>query len=144
MTLMMIVVQSNFIVKNLFEGIIWYIHNLSLLSLYVLNVNRFLLPCSIIICNDIFAYFCGFFLGKKFTNRPFLKISPNKTWEGFIGAMFWTLLFGFYVCTLIGGEHAISNIYISLLITVRSISGTFVPAQYVRLIYIYIISCFWS
>jgi phosphatidate cytidylyltransferase len=79
MTLMIIVVQSTFIVRNIFEGLIW-----------------FLLPCSIIICNDIFAYFSGFFFGKKFINKPFLTISPNKTWEGFIGATFWTLLFGFY------------------------------------------------
>jgi phosphatidate cytidylyltransferase len=79
MTLMIIVVQSNFIVTNIFEGIIWFI-----------------LPCSIIVCNDIFAYFSGFFFGKKFINRQFLKISPNKTWEGFIGATFWTLLFGFF------------------------------------------------
>eukprot|EP00026_Physarum_polycephalum_P007053 Phypoly_transcript_07106.p1 GENE.Phypoly_transcript_07106~~Phypoly_transcript_07106.p1 ORF type:complete len:373 (+),score=32.31 Phypoly_transcript_07106:451-1569(+) len=79
MILMIIVVQSTFIVRNIFEGLIW-----------------FLLPCSIIICNDIFAYFSGFFFGKKFINKPFLRISPNKTWEGFIGATFWTLLFGFY------------------------------------------------
>jgi len=35
-----------------------------------------------------------FFFGKKFINKPFLKLSPNKTWEGFIGATFWTILFG--------------------------------------------------
>lgn len=79
MILIVIVVQSTFIVRNIFEGLMW-----------------FLLPCAIIVCNDIAAYFCGFFLGKKFINKPFLKISPNKTWEGFIGATFWTLLFGFY------------------------------------------------
>jgi phosphatidate cytidylyltransferase len=79
MTLMIIVVQSTFITKNIFEGLIW-----------------FLLPCSIIVCNDIFAYFSGFFFGRKFINKPFLRISPNKTWEGFIGATFWTLLFGFF------------------------------------------------
>jgi len=76
MTLVVVIVQSNFIIWNLFEGIIW-----------------FLLPCAIIVCNDIFAYFSGFFFGRKFINRPFLSISPNKTWEGFIGATFWTILF---------------------------------------------------
>jgi len=72
----MVVVQSNFMIKNIFEGIVW-----------------FLLPCAIIVCNDIFAYFSGFFFGRKFINRPFIKLSPNKTWEGFIGATFWTILF---------------------------------------------------
>jgi len=79
MILVLIVAQSNFIVKNLYEGIVW-----------------FLVPCAIIVCNDIAAYFSGFFFGKKFINKPFLKISPNKTWEGFIGATFWTLIFAFY------------------------------------------------
>jgi len=76
MTLLMVVVQSNFIIKNLFEGIIWV-----------------LLPIAIIVCNDIFAYFSGFFFGRKFIKRPFISLSPNKTWEGFIGATFWTILF---------------------------------------------------
>ena len=32
--------------------------------------------------------------GGKFIKRPFLpKLSPNKTWEGFLGAFFWTLFF---------------------------------------------------
>lgn len=79
MIIMIIIVQSTFIVRNIFEGLVW-----------------FLLPCAIVVCNDIFAYFSGFFFGKKFINKPFLRISPNKTWEGFIGATFWTLLFGFW------------------------------------------------
>lgn len=84
MILVVIIAQSNFIVKNLFEGIVW-----------------FLLPCAIIVCNDIFAYFSGFFFGKKFIQKPFLTISPNKTWEGFIGATFWTLLFAFFFADFI-------------------------------------------
>ncbi|KAN0011813.1 hypothetical protein ACTFIU_007384 [Dictyostelium citrinum] len=81
MILMMVVVQSNFLISNIYQGLIWFI-----------------LPVSIIVCNDIFAYFNGFFLGKKFINRPLMKISPNKTWEGFIGATGWTLLFAYYFC----------------------------------------------
>jgi len=88
MILVVIVAQSNFIVKNLFEGIAW-----------------FLLPCSIIVCNDICAYFSGFFFGKKFINKPFLSISPNKTWEGFIGATFWTLLFAFFFADYIAQKE---------------------------------------
>eukprot|EP01132_Coremiostelium_polycephalum_P007832 gene7832-9646_t len=79
MTLLMVVVQSNFLISNIYSGLIWFI-----------------LPVSIIVCNDIFAYLNGFFLGKKFIQRPLMKISPNKTWEGFIGATFWTLLFAYY------------------------------------------------
>ncbi|GAM24789.1 hypothetical protein SAMD00019534_079640 [Acytostelium subglobosum LB1] len=78
MTLMMVVVQSNFIIANIYMGLIWFI-----------------LPVSIIVCNDIFAYLNGFFFGRKFIQRPLMKISPNKTWEGFIGATFWTIIFAY-------------------------------------------------
>ncbi|KAJ8318707.1 hypothetical protein KUTeg_003798 [Tegillarca granosa] len=37
------------------------------------------------------AYMFGFFFGKT----PLIKLSPKKTWEGFIGGAFATLLFGF-------------------------------------------------
>ncbi|KYQ91467.1 CDP-diacylglycerol synthase [Tieghemostelium lacteum] len=79
MTLLLVVVQSNFLISNIYTGLIWFI-----------------LPVSIIVCNDIFAYFNGFFFGKKFIHKPFMKISPNKTWEGFIGATFCTLIFAYY------------------------------------------------
>lgn len=34
-----------------------------------------------VIINDIMAYMFGFFMGRT----PLIKISPKKTWEGFIG-----------------------------------------------------------
>jgi phosphatidate cytidylyltransferase len=69
----------------IFGGIIW-----------------FLLSISMVICNDTFAYFCGLAMGKKiFLNKDgtpilFLKLSPNKTWEGFIGGGLCTFIFAFY------------------------------------------------
>ncbi|CAG8467202.1 5601_t:CDS:2 [Dentiscutata heterogama] len=76
MTLLIVVCQSHFIVNNIFEGLIW-----------------FLLPVSLVICNDIFAYICGFFWGKT----PLIKLSPKKTREGFVGAWICTVIFGFFV-----------------------------------------------
>jgi len=78
-TLLLVVVQSNFIIRNIFKGIFW-----------------FFLPAWLIIANDSFAYFCGFAFGKKFIKRGLTKLSPNKTWEGFIGALFCTMAFGFW------------------------------------------------
>jgi len=78
MTLLVVVGQSHFIIQNIFKGLIWFI-----------------LPCSLIICNDIMAYFCGFFFGKRFINRPLTKLSPSKTWEGFVGAFICTIIFAF-------------------------------------------------
>ena len=46
-----------------------------------------------IICNDIMAYMFGFFFGKT----PLIKLSPKKTWEGFIGGAFSTVVFGIIV-----------------------------------------------
>ena len=41
-----------------------------------------------VIVNDICAYLFGFFFGKT----PLIKLSPKKTWEGFIGGIFGTLV----------------------------------------------------
>lgn len=45
---------------------------------------------SLIIINDIWAYIFGFFFGKT----PLIKLSPKKTWEGFIGGGVMTVIFG--------------------------------------------------
>ncbi|PRP85613.1 CDP-diacylglycerol synthase [Planoprotostelium fungivorum] len=79
MTLLLLL-QSSTAITNITRGIIWFI-----------------LPASLIICNDIMAYFCGLVAGRKFINRPLTSLSPNKTWEGFIGAFFWTLAIAFFL-----------------------------------------------
>lgn len=71
MILMIIFVPSSFFVSNIFEGLIW-----------------FLLPCALIIANDIMAYLAGFFFGRT----PLIKLSPKKTWEGFIGGFIGTVI----------------------------------------------------
>ncbi|KAI8614186.1 cytidylyltransferase family-domain-containing protein [Chytriomyces sp. MP71] len=75
MTLLLVVVQSQFIIKNIFEGLVW-----------------FLLPVSLVICNDISAYVAGFFFGRT----PLIQLSPKKTWEGFYGGFVATVIFGFF------------------------------------------------
>jgi CDP-diglyceride synthetase len=59
----------------------------------MLCLLRFLLPASLIVINDIFAYLFGFFLGRT----PLIKLSPKKTWEGFIGASVTTIISAFLV-----------------------------------------------
>ena len=73
LTLLLIVVQSTFTIINIFHGLIW-----------------FLLPALLIISNDCWAYICGFFFGRT----PLIRLSPKKTWEGFIGAFVMTMLSG--------------------------------------------------
>lgn len=71
--LLIVVTQSYLIIRNIFQGLIWFI-----------------VPVSMIICNDVMAYMFGFFFGKT----PLIKLSPKKTWEGFIGGGFATVIFG--------------------------------------------------
>lgn len=56
-------------------------------------VNRFIVPVSMIVTNDIMAYVFGFFFGKT----PLIKLSPKKTWEGFIGGGISTVIYGLVV-----------------------------------------------
>lgn len=71
--------QLKYIMHNIYNGLFW-----------------FLFPISLVVTNDINAYIAGLTCGRKFIRRPFLALSPNKTWEGFIGGGFATLIFGWY------------------------------------------------
>uniref|UniRef100_A0A0K0EPP1 Phosphatidate cytidylyltransferase n=1 Tax=Strongyloides stercoralis TaxID=6248 RepID=A0A0K0EPP1_STRER len=82
--LMLIVVQSYFIIENLLQGIVW-----------------FLLPVSMIICCDVMSYFFGFFFGKT----PLIALSPKKTWEGFIGGGISTVIFGLILSSFLIKNH---------------------------------------
>ncbi len=57
------VIQVKFLASNILVGLFW-----------------FLVPASLVICNDVQAYMCGLFLKGKCTSRPLISLSPNKTW----------------------------------------------------------------
>lgn len=71
MVLLFVVFQAHLIINNIQNGLFW-----------------FLLPCGLVIVNDIFAYLCGITFGKT----KLIEISPKKTLEGFIGAWFFTAI----------------------------------------------------
>ncbi|CAN4103977.1 unnamed protein product [Withania somnifera] len=75
MVLFVVFTQSSFTVANLFEDIFWKYISFR-------ELNMFLLPASNIAMNDVAACFFDFFFGKT----PLFKLSPKKTWEGFIRA----------------------------------------------------------
>ena len=56
----------------------------------LLNFNLFIL---IVISFDIFSYV----IGKNFGKNNFTKVSPNKTWEGFMGGVISTTIIGYYM-----------------------------------------------
>ena len=78
-TCVLIVTQSTAVIMNIYEGIIWL-----------------LLPASLVIVNDIFAYLFGVFLGRT----QLIEISPNKTLEGFIGGLVSTVVWAYLVCSI--------------------------------------------
>merc|ERR1711959_639165 len=75
----LVVFQMKYAVNNIFYGLIW-----------------FLLPCSLVVCNDTMAYFAGLTFGKRFIKAPLTVLSPNKTWEGFIGGFILTVVFAYF------------------------------------------------
>ena len=79
LTLILCVAQLKFVVFMIHEGLFW-----------------FLFPVSLVIANDTFAYFSGITFGKRFFSSPLVQISPNKTWEGFIGSLILTIVYAIY------------------------------------------------
>lgn len=80
MALLVVVGQSTLLAAIMFEGMLW-----------------FFLPVSLIVTNDCFAYIFGFFFGRT----PLIRLSPKKTWEGFIGGFVVTVLYGFFATALL-------------------------------------------
>ncbi|CAK9012329.1 unnamed protein product [Durusdinium trenchii] len=78
-TICIVVFQTQAVFHLIYAGLFWFV-----------------LPSSLVICNDIMAYYCGQIFGKKLIRRRFLELSPNKTWEGFLGSAFFTMLFAFW------------------------------------------------
>uniref|UniRef100_A0A1A9VN35 Phosphatidate cytidylyltransferase n=1 Tax=Glossina austeni TaxID=7395 RepID=A0A1A9VN35_GLOAU len=93
----------------------YFFYGENLVDYFGVVINRliwFIVPVSMIICNDVMAYMFGFFFGKT----PLIKLSPKKTWEGFIGGGFATVLFGllfsyilchyqYFVCPIVYSEE---------------------------------------
>jgi phosphatidate cytidylyltransferase len=78
-TVLLVVVQLKSLATTAFAGLFW-----------------FFFPMATVVMNDVSAYFCGITFGRKFITAPFLSLSPNKTWEGFIGAAVLTVIFAFF------------------------------------------------
>lgn len=76
LALVFVFLIPTFILYNLYKGIYWFVF-----------------PQLCVIVNDIFAYMFGISFGKT----PLIKLSPKKTWEGFIGGMFSTFIFAFAI-----------------------------------------------
>lgn len=78
-TVFFVVYQVKYIAATALAGLFW-----------------FFFPMATVVMNDVSAYFCGISMGRKLIDAPFISLSPNKTWEGFIGAGILTVIFSFF------------------------------------------------
>lgn len=75
-----VVIQSVIQIATIYSGLVW-----------------FFLPSSLVICNDCFAYIYGTIFGRT----PLIKLSPNKTVEGFVGASVVTVFFAVLAASIL-------------------------------------------
>ncbi len=109
-------------------GIIYVTIPISLLNFFVFpdfpqgdRYNPFLLLFLFILIwsNDSGAYFLGVTLGK---HRLFQRISPKKSWEGFFGGWFFSLLFALILNRMFPDYGLV---FLLLMATVVTVTGTF-------------------
>lgn len=83
LSLVLVVAQLKSVIFSIYQGLFWL-----------------LFPASLVIANDTFAYFAGKAFGGRLTKRRLLALSPNKTWEGFLGAFLLTMVYSYYTPAL--------------------------------------------
>jgi len=78
-------------------GLFYVILPFVLINVMRLNTDNFWPVLSIFIltwCSDTFAYLVGRKIGKR---KLFERISPNKSWEGFVGGLLFSVLAGLII-----------------------------------------------
>ena len=82
----------------------------------------------IIWANDVCAYLVGMSIGR---HRLFQRISPKKSWEGFIGGLIGAMVMGYVASTVMQGTHAIW-IGMALIAAVTGVFGDLVESLFKR------------
>lgn len=109
----------NFCVSHVAAAILVGMSSSWLATLRLFSARWIYYPFLLVIINDTMAYICGQLLGK---HKLLPNISPNKTWEGFIGAAFFTVALSTPVWDWIGdgasttsAQLNVIGLYVSLL-----------------------------
>ena len=79
--------------------------------------------------NDTFAYLSGRIAGKT---KLFERVSPNKTWEGTIGGIVFTVLAGVAIAYLFSPEYLFFWVVSALIIVPCSIFGDLIESLFKR------------
>lgn len=83
----------------------------------------------IIWANDTFAYFTGSLIGK---HKLYEKVSPGKTWEGFIGGLVFAILTGYLYSLFYPEVESIHWLVIAAIISVFGTLGDLVESKLKR------------
>ena len=120
-------------VSVLLLGLIYVVFPFSMMSIWhVGDTNSFPLLAGMFILiwmNDTFAYLSGRFFGK---NKLIERISPNKTWEGTVGGIVFTVLGSIAMSLLFDPEHLSFWIMSSLIISPCAILGDLLESIFKR------------
>jgi phosphatidate cytidylyltransferase len=101
-----------FVLMNIFKGGDEFVGKLYILAFFIL-----------IWTNDVGAYCFGILFGQHGRHKLFPRISPKKTWEGFIGGIITTVIAGILISKLMFDDK---NMHHWIIIAViASVFGTF-------------------
>lgn len=125
--LLIVVSQSCAMIYNIYKGLYW-----------------FLFPALCVVSNDIFAYIFGFFFGKT----QLIKLSPKKTWEGFIGGAVCTFIWAFIASYYLSGIQIFvcpqkDITFEPFAFPKCDVSSIYIPKKYLLPIEIFGIDGFW-
>lgn len=82
----------------------------------------------IIWANDVFAYLFGITLGR---HRLFERISPKKSWEGFIGGLLGAMAMGYLAATIMEGSYLVW-VGMALIAAITGVFGDLVESLFKR------------
>lgn len=124
-------------IKSLAYRIIGYLYVLTpLILLNYLNIKTNTNNTNIILCvfilvwvNDTFAYFTGMLLGK---HKLFERITPKKTWEGFIGGLLATLFVAWFLASFAGANNILYWEIAAFFIGISAVFGDFTESFFKR------------
>ncbi len=80
--------------------------------------------------NDTFAFLTGRTFGKR---KLFVRISPNKTWEGTIGGFVFTIIAGFIYAYFMEG-NMVFWIISAILVSPTSVLGDLIESKFKRIV----------
>lgn len=79
--------------------------------------------------NDSFAYLTGMAIGK---HKLFERITPKKTWEGFIGGILGTMLVAWLLKDFVGVNSILAWELTAFLIAIAAVIGDFIESLFKR------------